>query len=86
MYIYIYIYIHIYIYVYLYIDQRSKSSFIEVNQRSIIFKEVNIADIKNCLTFTVKVESFKSITRRQNICNESYEAFLDAVFCAFKLF
>ena len=53
----------------------------EVNQRSIIFKEVNIAD-----TFTVKVDSLKSITRRQNICPESYEAFLDSGFCAFKLF
>ena len=32
-------------------------------------KEVHLGDIKNCLTLVVKVESLKSITRRQNICH-----------------
>ena len=31
------------------------------------FKEINLGDIKNCLTLVAKVESLKLITRRQNI-------------------
>ena len=48
-YIYIYIYIHIYIYTYIHTYYISHS-----------FKEVNLADIKNCLALVVKVESLKS--------------------------
>ena len=33
------------------------------------FKEVNLGDIKNCLTLVVKVESLQSITIRQNMCH-----------------
>ena len=33
------------------------------------FKEVNLADISNCLTLVVIVENLKSITVRQNICH-----------------
>ena len=56
--LYIYIYIHIClvsiyicIFVYFYIGKN--------------FKEVNLADVKNCLTLVVKVKSLKSITSRQ---------------------
>ena len=34
-----------------------------------IYIYINLGDIKNCLTLVVKVESLKSITRRQNICH-----------------
>ena len=34
-----------------------------------------IGDIKNCLTLVVEVENLKSITRMQNICYSSFEAF-----------
>ena len=51
-----YIYIYICIFIYFYIGQR-------------IVKEVNFPNIKNCLNLVVKVESFKSITIRQNICH-----------------
>ena len=40
-----------------------------VSWNTVSFKEVNLSDIKNCLTLVVKVESVKSITRRQNICH-----------------
>ena len=52
----VYIYIYICIFIYFYIGQR-------------IVKEVNFPNIKNCLNLVVKVESFKSITIRQNICH-----------------
>ena len=45
-----------YIYIYIYIYKQN-------------FKEVNLADIKNCLNLVVTFESLKSITRRQNICH-----------------
>ena len=32
------------------------------------FKEVNLADIKNCLTLVLKIESLESIKSRQNKC------------------
>ena len=65
MYIYIYIYIYVYIYIYICIF-----IYFYIGQR--IVKEVNFANIKNCLNLVVKVESFKSITIRQNICHYSY--------------
>ena len=53
--VYIYIYIYIFVYfVYLCVSQS--------------FKEVNLADIKNCLTLVVKIESLESIKSRQNKC------------------
>ena len=66
MYLYIHIYIYIYIYTYIY---TCLSVYLYIGQS---FKEVNLADIKNCLNLVVKVESFKSITSRQNIYHCSW--------------
>ena len=40
-----------------------------------IYKGQSFKNVKSCLTLVVKVENLKLITRRQNICHESYESF-----------
>ena len=62
IYIYIYIYILIYIISYIYI-------YIYIILYYIYRSKLNIADIKDCFTLVVKVESLKLFTRRQNLCH-----------------
>ena len=57
MYICIYIYIFIYIYIYINIYISLYIVYIYADQS---FKEVNLVDIKNCLTLVAKVENLKS--------------------------
>ena len=62
--IYIYIIYIIYIFIYVYLVSINICIFVYfyIGQ---IFKEVNPAGIKNCLTLVVKVKSLKSIKSRQ---------------------